>query len=58
MTAEEKKAAIKAAMEKRGALAKNANKDDKSDIASQIKAEKDKRTGGKKQKVHGAQPLY
>ena len=59
MTGEEKKAAIKAVMEKRGAMggAKN-NKDDKSDIASKIKAEKDKRTGGKKDKVHGLEKMY
>lgn len=59
MTPEERKAAIKAAMEKRGNIASKAGgKDDKSDIANQIKAEKDKRTGGKKQKVHGLEKLY
>ena len=51
MTADEKKAAVKAAMEKRGNIAQKSTKDDS--VASSIKAEKDKRTGGKKQKNHG-----
>ena len=57
MTAEEKKAAVKAAMENRGNIAQpKTNKDDS--VANQIKAEKDKRTGGKKQKVHGTELMY
>ena len=57
MTAEEKKAAVKAAMEKRGNITQpKTNKDDS--VANQIKAEKDKRTGGKKQKVHGTELMY
>jgi hypothetical protein len=57
MTPEEKKAAIKAAMEKRGAVTTTkSNKDDS--VANLIKAEKDKRTGGKKEKNHGLEKLY
>ena len=56
LTEEEKKAAIKAAMNKRGAIAQKINKDDKSALASSIKAEKEKR--GKKNKVHGTTLLH
>jgi len=57
MTPEEKQAAIKAAMSKRGAIQQKINKDDKSVIASSLKAEKEKR-GAKKAKVHGTAVLH
>jgi alpha-galactosidase/6-phospho-beta-glucosidase family protein len=52
LTAEEKKAAIKAALEKRGKTATVTSNEDMSKIASDIKAEKEKR-GTKKSKNHG-----
>ena len=56
LTPEERAAALKAAQEKRGLVQKTAD-NSRSAIASQIKAEKEKR-GAKKQKVHGTAVLH
>ena len=59
LTPEEKKLAVKAAMEKRGNIVvPKTTKDGKEDIASFVKAEKDKLNGGKKKKVHGTESMY
>ena len=59
LTPEEKKVAVKAAMEKRGNIVvPKTTKDGKEDIASFIKTEKDKLTGGKKKKVYSTEPMY
>ena len=55
MTEEERKAAVKAAMEKRNA--KNITKEKDSTTAAIAKAEKDKR-GAKKEKKHGTTILH
>lgn len=55
LTAEEKQAAVKAAMAKRGNIVK-VTPNEKSNIASIGKAEKEKR-GAKKGKVHGVIPM-
>ena len=57
LTEDERKAAIKAAIQKRNASNKIINQDDKDSLASSIKAEKEKR-GVKKEKNYGNSTLY
>ena len=56
MTAEEKAAAVKAAMAKRGQIQK-VTTNERAGLANQVKAEKEKR-GAKKAKVYGATPSH
>jgi neurofilament medium polypeptide (neurofilament 3) len=57
MTPEERAAAVKAAMNKRGAVQQKVTKEDKAAVALKVKAEKEKR-GAKKPKVHGTTTLH
>ena len=52
MSKDEKEAAIKAALAKRGNIQKVQTNADRSNLANQVKQEKEKR-GAKKPKVHG-----